>query len=106
MALHSPVHPGKIVRERIEALGLPVGKVVEALGVNRSILQRVMAGTIRVSPETALRLEVVLGLPAEELVTKQAVYDVYLTRATRPEIIEGLQRAPVQFPQQESQPCP
>lgn len=104
MALHSPVHPGKIVRERIEALGLPVGETANALGISRSAIQRIMAGSLRIQPETALRLEAILGLSAEELVTKQAVYDVYLTRAKRPEIIEGL-CAPVQFPQQENQPC-
>lgn len=106
MALHSPVHPGKDVRERIEALGLPVGETANALGISRSAIQRIMAGSLRIQPEAALRLEAVLGLTAEDLLMKQVLYDVSVMRTTRPDIIAGLQRAPAQFPQREGQPCP
>jgi antitoxin HigA-1 len=106
MALRSPIHPGEIVRERIEALGLSVAKAAAALGVHRSALYRTLDGSVSLQPEMALRLEAVFAFSAEDLLMKQVLYDVYLARTTRPDIIEGLQRAPAQFPQREGQPCP
>jgi len=52
-----PVHPGEILREDVlPALGLSVTAAARELRVSRQTLHRVLAGTMAVSPEMAVRL--------------------------------------------------
>jgi addiction module HigA family antidote len=57
MAMKNPPHPGRGVRDDIEALGLTVAEAADALGVTRQQLYNVINGRSGITPEMALGLE-------------------------------------------------
>ena len=67
MPMRNPPHPGKGLREDLEALNLSVAQAAAALGISRAQLHRVVAGESAISAELALRLETVVGGTAEIL---------------------------------------
>ncbi len=53
----APTHPGEILREDVlPALDMSVAEAAKALKVSRQTLHRILAGTMAVSPEMAVRL--------------------------------------------------
>lgn len=95
MPMKNPPHPGRLVCSAIEELDLSVAKAAAALKVSRSQLHRVITGESALSPEMALRLEVVLGSSAEAWLRLQAAFDAAEVRARAPEITKGLERMAV-----------
>ena len=74
----TPVHPGEILRENVlPALGLNVTEAALALRVSRQTLHRVLAGTMAVSPEMAVRLGKFCGNGAALWLRLQAAYDLW-----------------------------
>ena len=90
MPMHSPAHPGRLIRADLEALGVSVTKGAEALGVTRSQLHRVIAGECAVSPEMAIRLERVIGSTADHWMRMQAAYDIAEARKAIAASVESL----------------
>jgi len=90
--MKSPPHPGRLLRDDLEALGISVASAADALGVTRSQLHRVLSGTSAISPEMALRLEVVIGSSAEHWLRMQAAYAAAQVRTRAAEITAGLKR--------------
>ncbi|GAA0352614.1 HigA family addiction module antitoxin [Micropruina glycogenica] len=88
MALIHPVHPGEILREDVLAdLGLSVGEAASRLGVSRWSLRRVLAGSTRVSPILALRLEAAGVGTARAWLAMQSAHDLAAERsAGRPRV--------------------
>lgn len=82
MSMHNPAHPGEILNELLlEPLGLSVTEVAEHLGVSRKTLSKVLNGRGAVTPEMALRLELVFGKPkADHWLRLQSAYDLWQVR--------------------------
>ena len=59
------VRPGETLLETIEALGLSQVELAERIGQSRQTVQRIIQGQAPVTPEMAVQLERVLGLPKE-----------------------------------------
>ena len=52
-----PTHPGEILKEDIlPALNLSIAEAARQLGVSRQSLHKILAATVSVTPEMALRL--------------------------------------------------
>ena len=94
MAMKTPPHPGRHVKGAIEELNLSVAQAAGALGVTRSSLNRVVNGTSAISPEMALRLEVVIGSTADTWLRLQAAYDAAQVLERAEQITKGLKRIP------------
>jgi addiction module HigA family antidote len=93
MAMHSPPHPGRVVRQEcIEPLGLTVAQAARALGVTRQTVDRLINQRCGVSPEMALRLEAAFGGDASTWLTMQTAYDLAQVRQRAAEITAGLRR--------------
>lgn len=92
MPMKNPPHPGLHVKDELEALGIPVGKAADALGITRSQLHRITSGQSGISAEMALRLETVLGGSADLWLRLQAAFDVAQARKRAVEIVGGLKR--------------
>ena len=76
-----PTHPGAILRgDVLPALGLSVSESARQLGVSRQTLHRVLAGTMAVSPEMALRLAKAVGCSPESWLAMQHNYDLWQAR--------------------------
>ncbi|CAN5361624.1 HigA family addiction module antitoxin [soil metagenome] len=80
MPMKNPPHPGRLVRDEIEALGLAVAKAAKGLGVTRQQLYRVMSGECAISPEMAMRLEAGLGSSATAWLQMQLIHDLAALR--------------------------
>lgn len=90
--MKNPPHPGRHIRSAMDELGLSVAQAAAALGVTRSALNRVVNGTSAISPEMALRLEIVIGSTADQWLRLQAAYDAATVRLRAAEIGKGLKR--------------
>ena len=74
--MKSPSHPGELVKENIDELGLSVAVAARGLGVTRQQLHNVVAGKSAVSPEMAIRLEKAFGGSADFWLRMQAAFDL------------------------------
>lgn len=82
MSMHNPVHPGEILKELIiEPLGLTITDTSEHLNISRKTLSKVLNCRGAITPEMALRLELVFGKPsADHWLRLQNAYDLSITR--------------------------
>ena len=65
MNMHNPAHPGEILKDLvIDALELTITDVAQHLDVSRKTLSKVLNGKGAITPEMALRLELVFGKPS------------------------------------------
>ncbi len=82
MNMHNPAHPGQILRKLVvEPLGLSVTAAACHLGVSRKSLSKLLNARGALTPEMALRLEMVFGKPnAAHWLRLQNAYDLWRTR--------------------------
>lgn len=90
MPTKTPPHPGRGLRDDLEALGLSVADAARGLGVTRQQLYKVINGQSAISSEMAIRLEKGIGTSAETWLRMQAAYD--LAAARRNEVATGVVR--------------
>ena len=76
MQMKNPAHPGKIIRDCIEDLGLTVTDAAEVLGVTRANFSKILNGRGGVSPEMAIRLAKAFGSTAAFWLKLQLNYDL------------------------------
>ena len=82
MAMFNPAHPGEILKELvIDSLELTITDVAKHLDVSRKTLSKVLNARGAVTPEMAVRLELVFGKPsADHWLRLQNAYDLWQTR--------------------------
>jgi len=82
MSMHNPAHPGEILKELvIEPTGVTITDVSEHLNVSRKTLSKVLNGRGSITPEMALRLELVFKRPsADHWLRLQNAYDLCAAR--------------------------
>jgi antitoxin HigA-1 len=87
MIMHTPPHPGRIVRQEcLEPLGLSVTRAAQALGVTRQTLNNLVNERSGVSPEMAVRLAKAFGGSPENWLRMQMNYDLAQVRKREAEI--------------------
>jgi addiction module HigA family antidote len=70
-------HPGAILREHVlPALRLSVSQAARDLGVARQTLHRILAGNAAITPEMAVRLEKLCGVPSRFWLVRQQDHDL------------------------------
>jgi len=80
MKMKNPVHPGKLVKECLDDLGLSVVEAAKGIGITRQQLHNVVAGRSNVTPEMAIRFEKAFGSTADTWLRMQMNYDLAQTR--------------------------
>jgi addiction module HigA family antidote len=78
--MKNPPHPGGLVKENIETLGLSVAEAAEGLGVTRQQLYRLIKGQHGITPEMAVRFETAFGGSADFWLRMQTSYDLAQVR--------------------------
>jgi addiction module HigA family antidote len=76
MPMKNPPHPGRLIKDEIEGLGLSVAQAAKGLGVTRQQLYRVINGECGISAEMAVRLERGIGSSAATWLRMQMNYDL------------------------------
>jgi antitoxin HigA-1 len=74
--MRNPAHPGEIIQEYIEGLGLTVTGLAAHLKITRANLSRMINGKTGISAEMAVRLSEAFGNSAEVWIRLQANYDL------------------------------
>lgn len=73
-----PIHPGEILREDVlPGLDMPVSVAARYLGITRQALHRLLAGSVGVTPEMALRLGRFCGNGPDVWLRMQGAYDLW-----------------------------
>ena len=80
MAMKNPPHPGELLKDNVEELGLSVAEAAKGLGVTRQQLYNVMNGRSAITPEMAIRLEKALGGTADSWLRMQVNFDLAQVR--------------------------
>ena len=82
MGMHNPAHPGEIIKELvITPLKLTITETSEHLNVSRKTLSKILNGRGAITPEMALRLELVFKKPsADHWLRLQNAYDLWQSR--------------------------
>ena len=94
MNMHSPPHPGLIIREDVlPDLSLSVTVAAGQLGVSRVTLSRVINGSAAISADMAIRFAQWLGGSAETWLRAQGQYDLWHAEQKKRTKIKPAQRA-------------
>jgi len=81
VTMKNPPHPGELVGDNLDELGVSVSDAAKALGISRQQLHNVIAGRYGITPEMAMRLEKALGSTADTWLRMQMNYDLAQLRA-------------------------
>jgi addiction module HigA family antidote len=76
-------HPGAILREELETIGLSANRLAMALGVAANRINLICKGERAVTPETAIRLAEFFGGEPEFWLNLQAQHDLSKLEAER-----------------------
>jgi addiction module HigA family antidote len=97
MPMKNPNHPGDIIRDCLDELGVNVTEGAKALGMTRSALSRLINRKAGVSVEMALRLEKAIGRTAGFWLRLQLNYDLAQVQMRSGEIHVRRLGTPVQL---------
>lgn len=76
--MSNPPHPGRIVAEQLEYLGISIREFSRNIGVAPSTVSGILKGTAPITATMAIRLSVALPGPAPETwLALQADYDLW-----------------------------
>jgi addiction module HigA family antidote len=73
-----PVHPGEILADELEALGLSSAELARTLDVPPNRISQIIAGKRSITADTALRLGRYFGSSADLWMNLQKIYDLDL----------------------------
>lgn len=71
-----PIHPGEILKDELNELGLSASKFAEKLHVPPNRITAILNGERSITADTALRLSVFFGTTAEFWLKLQNSYDL------------------------------
>ena len=87
MRMYNPPHPGEILSEFwLNPLGLSIHETATRLNVTDNTVVEMVNGKIGISPEMALRLELVFGKSAESWLAHQAAFDLWQLESRREQL--------------------
>jgi antitoxin HigA-1 len=83
----TPIHPGEILRDELDALGMSANALARALDVPPNRITEILKGTRAISADTALRLARYFDSSARFWMNLQLSYDLALAERDRSELI-------------------
>ena len=87
-----PVHPGEILREELEKLGLSANALAKALDVPTNRITAILRGQRGVTPDTAIRLARCFGTTPQLWQNLQKTYELHVAEIeSGPQIRERVQ---------------
>lgn len=86
MKMHNPPHPGELIGDNLDELGISIAMAAEGLNVSRQHLNNLVKGRSAITPEMALKLEMAIGSTADTWMRMQVNYDLAQARRHAPSI--------------------
>lgn len=91
MKMHNPPHPGEVLNElSLKPLGISITEAAERLGVARKTVSKIINGHGAITPEMALRLEIVFGSTAQTWLNMQTAFDLWSLSEKRSQLSAAL----------------
>lgn len=87
----TPIHPGEILSDELEEIGLTASRLSELIEVPPNRLYQILAGKRSLTADTALRLSRYFGTSADFWMNLQSAYELDLARR---ELGNAIQRLP------------
>ena len=84
-----PIHPGEVLSEELEALGMTQTDLATALGRPLQVVNEIIRGKKGITEDTALGLERVLGIGAHVWLGLESTYHLTLARIREHDQIQG-----------------
>src|SRR6202521_2232486 len=75
-----PIHPGEILADELEEIGLSAKRLADLLQVPPNRLYQILAGKRNMTADTALRLSRYFGMSADFWMNLQSAYELDLAR--------------------------
>lgn len=75
--MFNPPHPGRIVAEQLEYLGISICEFARNIGVATGTVSRIIKGTAPITATMAIRLSAALPPAPETWLSLQSDYDVW-----------------------------
>ncbi len=92
MRMYNPPHPGEILQGLwLTPLELSVTEAARRLGISRPTLSRILNGKGSITPELALRLELVFEVSALSWLGHQSAYNLWQMEDKRQELSKQVQ---------------
>jgi antitoxin HigA-1 len=92
--MHSPSHPGTILRELYFApLRITIAEAAKALGVTSKHVSGIVNGHARITADMAIRLAAALDTEAQLWINLQAQYDLWTASQKKPPNVKSLRQA-------------
>ena len=76
----TPVHPGEILGDELDEIGLTARKLADVIEVPPNRLYQILAGKRNMTADTALRLSRYFGMTADFWMNLQSAYELDLAR--------------------------
>ena len=76
----TPIHPGEILADELEDMGLSARKLADVIEVPPNRLYQLIAGKRSMTADTALRLSQYFGMSADFWMNLQSAYELDLAR--------------------------
>jgi addiction module HigA family antidote len=76
----TPIHPGEILGDELEEIGLSAKKLADVIEVPPNRLYQILAGKRNMTADTALRLSQYFGTSADFWMNLQSAYELDLAR--------------------------
>ena len=76
----TPIHPGEILADELEEIGLSAKRLADVIEVPPNRLYQLLAGKRNVTADTALRLSQYFGMSADFWMNLQSTYELDLAR--------------------------
>ena len=76
----TPIHPGEILADELEEIGLTAKKLADVIEVPPNRLYQLLAGKRNVTADTALRLAQYFGMSPDFWMNLQSAYELDLAR--------------------------
>jgi len=88
----TPIHPGEILADELEEIGLTAKKLADVLDVPPNRLYQIVAGKRNMTADTALRLSQYFGTSADFWMNLQTAYELDLARRRGGKSIQRIPR--------------
>jgi addiction module HigA family antidote len=86
----TPIHPGEILADELEEIGLTAKKLADLIEVPPNRLYQLLAGKRNVTADTALRLSQYFGTSANFWMNLQTTYELDLARLQNGKAIQRI----------------
>jgi addiction module HigA family antidote len=88
----TPIHPGEILGDELEEIGLSAKKLADVMEVPPNRLYQILAGKRSMTADTALRLSRYFGMSADFWMNLQSTYELDRARQQHGKAIRRIPR--------------